>query len=165
MLAAPLRPPARAAGRLPLLVLLDRADNHCAGVEQGYEPGVNGCLERFDGSQRLPVDRLREGKGEPRRGRIHLKDTGTAGDAGLAAEDEEAVQPGAVVAMVLGCGCRGRRGRAGRTRSGSGRVVLGRDHVEGVEIIGDMALELRAPAGRKHHAMLGAAHPDVLPAA
>ena len=65
------------------------------------------------------------------------------------------MQPGAVVAMVR------RRDVADdvvvpeRRIQALGRVVLGRNHVEGVEIIGDMALELRAATGREDKTVLG----------
>src|SRR4029079_2411573 len=38
------------------------------------------------------------------------------------------------------------------------------DHVEVVEAVGDLALELRAATGCERHAVLGPAGPDVLPA-
>ena len=112
-----------------------------------------------------PLTVLAKGSVRPRSRRVQFKDTGTAGDTRSAAQDEEAVQPGAVGAMVL-------RGDVAhdvvvpeRRSEALGRIVLRRDHVEVVEVVGDLALELRAATGRERHAVLGAARPDVLPAA
>src|SRR6476469_5009618 len=75
------------------------------------------------------------------------------------------MQPGAVGAVVLRRDVAHDVVVAERRSEALGRIALRRDHVEVVEAVRDLALELRAATGCECHAVLGSAGPDVLPAA